>query len=81
VQDVVTRKISQESKIICYTDGLSELPDEFGREMGTKAVEKNIKNNNSIDVNIRDLIFEERILEDNEKLFDDVSLLGIQFYI
>ena len=81
IVDVMTREISQESKIICYTDGLSELPDEFGREMGTKAVEKNIKNNNSIDVNIRDLIFEERILEDNEKLFDDVSLLGIQFYI
>ncbi len=81
IVDAVTREISQESKIICYTDGLSELPDEFGREMGTKAVEKNIKNNNSIDVNIRDLIFEERILEDNEKLFDDVSLLGIQFYI
>lgn len=80
VIEVVSMNISVESKIICYTDGLSELPDDFGREMGTKAVEKNLKNNHSIDVNIRDLIFEEQILEDNEKLFDDVSLLGIQIY-
>ena len=80
VIDIVTVNVTEESKIICYTDGLSELPDDFGREMGTKAVEKNIKNNDSIDVNIRDLIFEERILEENEKLFDDVSLLGIQLY-
>ncbi len=78
--EIVSQNIPVESKIICYTDGLSELPDDFGREMGTKAVEKNLKNNQSIDVNIRDLIFEEQILEDNEKLFDDVSLLGIQIY-
>ena len=74
-------RISEESKIICYTDGLSELTDKKGKEIGTIAIEKSIKNNKSISSNITALIRNEKIKSGNSRLFDDVSILGLQFMI
>lgn len=74
-------RISEESKIICYTDGLSELTDKKGKEIGTIAIEKSIKNNKSISSNITSLIRNEKIKSGNSRLFDDVSILGLQFMI
>jgi len=74
-------RISEESKIICYTDGLSELPDKTGKETGIRAIEKSIKNNKSISNNIESLLRSEEIESGNDKLFDDVSILGLQFLI
>ena len=73
-------KLSEESKIICYTDGLSELPDENGIEIGTEAIEKCIRNNLPVGSNIQKIIKTQHILEGNTRLFDDVSILGVQFY-
>lgn len=74
-------RISEESKIICYTDGLSELPDKKGKEIGTRTIEKSIKNNKSISSNINSLIQSEQIKSENNRLFDDVSILGLQFLV
>ena len=74
-------RISEESKIICYTDGLSELSDKKGKEIGTRAIEKCIKNNESISRNIQFLIQSEKIKSGNNRLFDDVSILGLQFMV
>ncbi len=74
-------RIREESKIICYTDGLSELSDKKGKEIGTRAIEKCIKNNKSISSNIESLIRTEEIKSENSKLFDDVSILGLQFLV
>ncbi len=74
-------KISEESKIICYTDGLSELPDKKGKEIGTRGIEKCIKNDKSISSNIQFLIQSEKIKSGNNRLFDDVSILGLQFIV
>lgn len=74
-------KLSEESKILCYTDGLSELTYRNGKELGTRAIEKNIKNNKSISSNIESLIRNEEIECENSRLFDDVSILGIQFKV
>ncbi len=74
-------RISEESKIICYTDGLSELPDKKGNEIGTRAIEKSIKNNKSISSNIEFLVDSEKIESGNNRLFDDVSILGLQFLV
>ncbi len=68
------------SKIICYTDGLSELRDENDQEMGTKAIEAFIVNGKGIDQNIREIIDSHHILTGNENLFDDITLIGAQFY-
>jgi sigma-B regulation protein RsbU (phosphoserine phosphatase) len=72
--------IDQRTKIICYTDGLSELPDENGKEIGTRSIEKNIRNHDDIGKNILDLIEEEKITPDNPRCFDDVSILGVEIY-
>ena len=72
--------IDQRTKIICYTDGLSELPDEEGKEMGTAPIEKNIRNHESIGKNILDLIRGEKITPDNPRCFDDVSILGVDIF-
>ncbi len=75
-----TLTIDQRTKIICYTDGLSELPDDDGKEIGTAPIEKNIRNHESIGKNILDLIREEKITPDNPRCFDDVSILGVEIF-
>ena len=72
--------INQPAKIICYTDGLSELPDESGKEIGTAPIEKNISNMDDIQQNIQALIREEDITPDNPRCFDDVSIIGVEFF-
>jgi len=76
----VSFEIKERSKILCYTDGLSELPDENGEEIGTRAIEQNLSNNNSIDENIKQLIEKQNIVSGNTNLFDDVSIIGIEFF-
>ena len=73
-----TLQIDQRTKIICYTDGLSELPDETGKEIGTRSIEKNIRNQEDIGKNILRLIEDEEITPDNPRCFDDVSILGVE---
>ena len=75
-----TLPIDQRTKIICYTDGLSELPDEEGNEIGTASIERNIRNGDDIAKNIRHLIREEKITPDNPRCFDDVSILGVEIF-
>jgi len=73
----VTMSIPHHTKIICYTDGLSELKDENGNEIGTSPIEKHFFNSSPISSNIQDLIYDLDIKSDNPKLFDDVSILAI----
>ncbi len=72
--------VNQRTKIICYTDGLSELPDESGEEIGTVAIEKNISNQQDIRENIQYLIRDEEVTPDNQRCFDDVSILGVEIF-
>ena len=72
--------LMEESKIICYTDGLSELKNKKGRELGTRAIEKYIKAPVRVDENIQELIKKENINDSNINLFDDISILGVHFY-
>lgn len=73
------RQIPHPSKIICYTDGLSELPDDKGNEIGTDALKKHIANTRNIKENIDAMIAELQILEGNTNLFDDVSIVAVEF--
>ena len=73
-------KIEGKSKLFCYTDGLVELMDEKGVSFGTKQIEKNLANPNDIDDNINTIIKQQKILEGSTAIFDDISILGIEFY-
>lgn len=75
-----TLKIEQKSKLFCYTDGLVELVDEKGVTFGTKQIEKNLANGKDIDDNISSIVKQQKVLEDNAAIFDDISIIGIEFY-
>lgn len=68
------------SKIVCYTDGLSELKDEFGKDIGTGPICRHISNLESISDNISALIEELGIPDNNPTMFDDVSILAATLF-
>lgn len=72
--------IEEPAKIICYTDGLVELIDGKQISFGTKELEDCIMNNNSIDDNIQAIIKKQGIVGGSAAIFDDISILGIEFF-
>jgi len=72
--------INNMSKIVCYTDGLSELKDDNGRDIGTGPIIRHITNRESISDNISSLIKDLGIPDDNPHLFDDVSIIAASLY-
>lgn len=73
-------QINNKSKLFCYTDGLVELVDEEGVTFGTKQIEENIANSKDIDDNIGTIVKQQKVLEDNASIFDDISIIGFEFY-
>ena len=69
-------RLTERNKLIMYTDGLSELKDLDGVETGTTAITANFSNKKRIDENIKALIAELGIPDENPNLFDDVSILA-----
>jgi sigma-B regulation protein RsbU (phosphoserine phosphatase) len=67
--------IKDYSKIVCYTDGLSELKYADGRDIGTKEIIRHISNTEPVENNIREMIKELGLPNDNPSIFDDVSII------
>jgi sigma-B regulation protein RsbU (phosphoserine phosphatase) len=72
--------VEEPAKIICYTDGLVELIDGKQVSFGTKEIEDCIMNSHSIDENIQAIIKKQGIFEGSQAIFDDISILGIEFF-
>lgn len=70
--------ISGPAKIVCYTDGLSELKDSKGNDLGASPVIKHFPNRLPVSENIAALIDDLDIHGTNPALFDDVSILAIE---
>lgn len=68
------------AKLFCYTDGLVELMDGRGITAETEEMEKCLRNTDSIESNINDIIKKQRVLEDSTAIFDDISILGIELF-
>ncbi|MFH0842180.1 MAG: PP2C family protein-serine/threonine phosphatase [Bacteroidota bacterium] len=64
------------SKIVCYTDGLSELKYDDGTDIGTKEIIKHISNKETVEQNINAMIRDLGIPDTNPWLFDDVSIIS-----
>ena len=71
--------LDEPTKMLCYTDGLVELVDESGVELGTARLEKHLSNPRPIEKNIEEIIVNQKILTGNAAIFDDISILGIEF--
>lgn len=67
--------ISDYSKIVCYTDGLSELKDADGKDIGTTEIISHISNTNPVENNIREMLGELGLPDNNPTVFDDVSII------
>jgi len=74
VKEVILN-IRNYSKIVCYTDGLSDLKDNDGKEILTKEIIRHITNMDPVGKNIREMLSKLGIPDDNPDLFDDVSII------
>lgn len=74
--DYITLKTP--TKIVCYTDGLSELKDKTGIELGISPLIKHFPNTMPVSENIKALIRDFNIDTGNPLLFDDVSILAVE---
>ncbi len=68
-------KIKGHHKIVCYTDGLSELKGDDGKDIGTREIIRHITNNDPVEKNIKEMIRFLGIPDTNPWLFDDVSII------
>ncbi|MCQ2973743.1 MAG: SpoIIE family protein phosphatase [Bacteroidales bacterium] len=73
--------LDHECKLLCFTDGVVELEKENIPDYGQKVVEKNVANSKSIKDTISDIIKELDIQRSNTSLFDDITLLGVEFFV
>ncbi len=73
-------KIKETTKLLCYTDGLVELIDDKEVEFGTTVLEKHISNNLEIKETIHNRIDDQHLLTVNKANFDDITMLGLEFY-
>lgn len=64
------------SKIVCYTDGLSELKGDDGNDIGTKEIIRHISNKEPVEGNIQAMIKALGIPDTNPYMFDDVSIIA-----
>jgi len=74
-------RISEPSKLICYTDGLVEFTQNDKVVYNTVLIEEYISNPDPIEMNVNQII-DTRIQQKNEKeigIFDDISILGFEF--
>jgi len=67
--------IKEYSKLVCYTDGLSELKGADGRDIGTVPIIRHISNKKPVKANIEELIRELGLPHNNPSTFDDVSII------
>jgi sigma-B regulation protein RsbU (phosphoserine phosphatase) len=68
--------VSETSKLVCYTDGLSELRGDDGRETGTRELLKYISNDRPVASNIEAMMSELGLPDRNPNVFDDVSVIA-----
>jgi phosphoserine phosphatase RsbU/P len=68
--------ISNYSKIVCYTDGLSELKGADGKDLGTSSIIRHISNSWPVKKNITEMFSELGIPDHNPGLFDDISIIA-----
>jgi sigma-B regulation protein RsbU (phosphoserine phosphatase) len=72
--------VEEATKILCYTDGLTDLLDGKGVTCGTEEIENCLTNSETIEDNIQNIIEKQGIREDNTAIFDDISILGVEIF-
>jgi len=68
--------IENYSKIVCYTDGLSELKYANGKDIGTTEIIRHIMNTTPVEINMKEMIESLGLPHNNPSTFDDVSIIA-----
>ncbi len=68
------------SKLVCYTDGLSDLKGDDGKEILTKEIIRSISNNDPVKINVQNMLEKLGIPLTNPDLFDDVSIMAVDLF-
>lgn len=69
-------KIINYTKIVCYTDGFSELKYDNGQDIGTTEIIRYISNKEPVEGNIQVMLKALGIPDTNPHMFDDVSIIA-----
>lgn len=72
-------QILNKSKLFCFTDGLTELENEQKEEIGLQELEKCMSNDYNVEQNFTCLQETLNLKKGNPALFDDITILGIDF--
>ena len=73
----VTLHMGNYTKLVCYTDGLSELKGSDGKEIMTREIISAIRNNEPAGDNISVMLSKLGIPDRNPTLFDDISIIAL----
>ena len=68
-------------KLLCFTDGVVELESDGDPDFGQKVVVKCMTTDDDIKTTVNNIIQSLDIQRSNAKLFDDITLLGIDFHV
>ncbi len=71
--------IPNPTKLLCFTDGLSELENEKKEEVGLAELKNCVSNTERVDQNLVALQSVLNLEKGNPFLFDDITILGIDF--
>lgn len=71
--------VEKDIKLLCYTDGLVEILNDDLVEEGTEVIETFLQNDLPIKENIDNIVNHYGIMEDNQSIFDDITMLGFEF--
>jgi len=75
-------KLKNKSKLMCYTDGLSEYSIKNNTDYGFFVTKNAMQQNDlNIDQTIEFIVKELNISKENENILDDITMLGVQFNV
>jgi phosphoserine phosphatase RsbU/P len=73
--------IENNSKLLCYTDGLIEVAEKRGVSSNEQTVETCFCNNRDIRLTFSKMLEKMQIDKSNPTIFDDITMLGLDFNI
>lgn len=82
VMNIGSTRVTQHTKLICYTDGLVEYTKNDKVEFGTQFIEDIIANPHDVKNNIESLVNSRFGIEGSKEIviFDDISILAFEFF-
>jgi len=75
------KEIEDDSKLLCYTDGLIEISEENEIGSSIEIVEECLRSNKNIKDTFSEMIKKMNINKSNSAIFDDITMLGLDINV